>query len=70
LSNYFPGKIRAREVRLIDTDKTQLGVVPLAAALQLARDKGLDLVEIAPNATPPIFRLIELGKHDQKNRQW
>jgi translation initiation factor IF-3 len=56
------GKIRAREVRVIDDQKQQLGVMALAAALQLARDKGLDLIEIAPNATPPVCRIVDYGK--------
>ena len=55
------GKIRAREVRLIMGDK-QLGVVSLNDALALARQQGVDLVEIAPNATPPVCRLVEIGK--------
>jgi translation initiation factor IF-3 len=57
------GKIRAREVRVIDTDKKQLGVLPLGDAINLARNKGVDLVEIAPNATPPVCRLIDFGKY-------
>jgi translation initiation factor IF-3 len=56
------GKIRAREVRVIDDQKEQLGVMALTAALQLARDKGLDLIEIAPNATPPVCRIVDYGK--------
>jgi translation initiation factor IF-3 len=56
------GKIRAREVRVIDDQKQQLGVMPLTAALLLARDKGLDLIEIAPNATPPVCRIVDYGK--------
>ena len=56
------GKIRAREVRVIDDQKQQLGVMALTAALQLARDKGLDLIEIAPNATPPVCRIVDYGK--------
>jgi translation initiation factor IF-3 len=56
------GKIRAREVRVIDDQKQQLGVMALTAALLLARDKGLDLIEIAPNATPPVCRIVDYGK--------
>ena len=56
------GKIRAREVRVIDDAKQQLGVMPLGDALRLAQTKGLDLIEIAPNATPPVCRLAEYGK--------
>lgn len=57
------GKIRAREVRVIDGDKKQLGVLPLGEAINLARTKGVDLVEIAPNATPPVCRLVDFGKY-------
>jgi len=56
------GKIRAREVRVIDDNKEQLGVLPLAEALRLAQSKGLDLIEIAPNATPPVCRIVDYGK--------
>jgi translation initiation factor IF-3 len=56
------GKIRAREVRVVDELKQQLGVMPLGEALQLARSKGLDLVEVAASATPPVCRLVDYGK--------
>lgn len=57
------GKIRAREVRVIGPDHKQLGVFPLNDALNLARQHGVDLVEISPNAVPPVCRLIEIGKY-------
>jgi translation initiation factor IF-3 len=56
------GKIRARDVRVIGPDHKQLGVFPLNEALNLARQHGVDLVEISPNAVPPVCRLIEIGK--------
>jgi len=56
------GKIRAREVRVIDDEKQQLGVMTLDAALRLARDRELDLVEIAANAMPPVCRIVNYGK--------
>jgi translation initiation factor IF-3 len=56
------GKIRAREVRVLDEAKQQLGVMTLSEALTLARSKGVDLVEIAPNATPPVCRIVNYGK--------
>jgi translation initiation factor IF-3 len=56
------GKIRAREVRVIDDLKKQLGVMSLGDALQLARAKGLDLVEVAASATPPVCRIVDYGK--------
>jgi translation initiation factor IF-3 len=56
------GKIRAREVRVLDEAKQQLGVMSLNNALRLAQTKGLDLVEIAPTATPPVCRIVNYGK--------
>ena len=56
------GKIRAREVRVIDEDKQPIGVLSLTEALRLAQSKGMDLIEIAPTATPPVCRIIEYGK--------
>lgn len=56
------GKIRAREVRVIDDARQQLGVMSLDQALRLANSKGLDLIEIAATATPPVCRIVEYGK--------
>jgi translation initiation factor IF-3 len=56
------GKIRSREVRVIGPDGKQLGVFLLNDALALARQHGVDLVEISPNAVPPVCRIIEIGK--------
>lgn len=56
------GRIRAREVRVIGTDGQQIGVLDLAAAIKLALQHGVDLVEIAPNAVPPVCRLVDFGK--------
>jgi len=57
------GKIRAREVRVIGVDGKQLGVLSLGDALTMARANAVDLVEIAPNATPPVCRLVDYGKY-------
>jgi translation initiation factor IF-3 len=57
------GKIRARELRVIGVDGNQLGILPLGDALNMARTNGVDLVEIAPNATPPVCRLVDFGKY-------
>ncbi len=57
------GKIRAREVRVIGIDGKQLGVISLNDAINLARTSGVDLVEIAPNATPPVCRVVDFGKY-------
>jgi len=55
-------RIRIREVRLIDEEGQQLGIVPTFQALQIARERGLDLVEVAPNAVPPVARIMDYGK--------
>lgn len=57
------GKIRAREVRVIGVNGEQLGVLSLGDAISQARANGVDLVEIAPNATPPVCRLVDFGKY-------
>jgi len=57
------GKIRAREVRVIGVDNKQVGIVLLTDALNMARQHGVDLVEISPNAVPPVCRLVDFGKY-------
>ncbi len=57
------GKIRAREVRVIGVDGAQLGVITLTDAINLARQHGVDLVEIAATAVPPVCRLVDFGKY-------
>jgi translation initiation factor IF-3 len=57
------GKIRAREVRVIGVNGEQLGVLSLSDSINMARANGVDLVEIAPNATPPVCRLVDFGKY-------
>ncbi len=54
--------IRVREVRLIGPDGQNLGVVSTREALQIARQAGLDLVEVAPNVEPPVCRVLDYGK--------
>lgn len=54
--------IRAREVRLIDEEGQQLGVVSLRDALSVAEERGLDLVEVAPGARPSVCRIMDYGK--------
>ena len=65
------GKIRAREVRVIGPDNQQLGILPLHEAINLARSKHMDLVEVAPNATPPVCRVVDYGKfrYEQAKRE-
>jgi len=55
-------QIRAREVRVIGEDGEQLGTLPIAKALQVAQEQELDLVMVAPNAVPPVCRLVDYGK--------
>lgn len=63
--------IRDREVRLIDEDGSQLGIVPAKDALRMARDKNLDLVKIAPQAKPPVCKIMNYSKYrfDQIKRE-
>lgn len=56
-------RIRIREVRLIDEEGNQVGVIPTRDALQMAQERGYDLVEVAPNASPPVCRLMDYGKY-------
>ena len=70
--------IRVREVRLIDGEGNQVGVVATEEALRMAREQGYDLVEVAPAARPPVCRIMDFGKfmyqqkkksHDSKKKQ-
>jgi translation initiation factor IF-3 len=56
-------RIRAREVRLIDENGEMIGVMPPMRALDIARDRNLDLVEISPNAVPPVCKLMDYGRY-------
>ena len=56
-------EIRDREVRVIGSDSNQLGVMPTAKALEMAFGQNLDLVKIAPQATPPVCKIIDYGKY-------
>ena len=55
--------IRVPQVRVLDEDGSQLGVMPTAQALQMAQDKGLDLVEVAPTAAPPVVKFLDYGQY-------
>ena len=65
--------IRISPVRLIDDENNQVGVVETQKGLDLAREKGLDLVEVSPNAEPPVCRIMDFGKwlynQKRKNKQ-
>lgn len=56
-------EIRDKEVRVIDSDGNQLGVMPIEEALRLAEEKNTDLVKIAPQAKPPVCKIMDYGKY-------
>lgn len=66
-------EIRVREVRLLDQNGEQAGLVPIEKALEMAREFGLDLVEVAPLAKPPVCKILDYGKYryeqEKKNRE-
>jgi translation initiation factor IF-3 len=62
--------IKAPEVRVIDPDGKQVGILPLKEAMRIAEEKGLDLVEVAPNSQPPVCRIMNYGKYKyQQNKR-
>lgn len=61
--------IQAYEVRVIDEDGTQLGIMRPRQALEIAKEKGLDLVEVAPNAKPPVCRILNYGKYQYEQER-
>ena len=63
--------IRAKEVRVIDPEGNQIGIMPTYKALATAADFGLDLVEISPNANPPVCKIMDYGryKYEQTKKQ-
>ncbi|WP_407938404.1 translation initiation factor IF-3 [Myxococcus sp. AM010] len=61
--------MRAREVRVVGSDGSQLGVMPLEAALDRARTEGLDLVEISPMASPPVCKIMDYGKFKYEEKK-
>lgn len=65
-------QIRAREVRVIGDDGEQLGILQRNEAMNIAREAGLDLVEVAPNSEPPVCRIMDYGRYryeEQKKKQ-
>ena len=66
-------EIRAKEVRLLDQEGEQAGVVTIEKAMELAQEAGLDLVEVAPLAKPPVCKILDYGKYryeqEKKNRE-
>ncbi len=55
--------IRIPQVRVIDDENAQLGVMPTARALEMAQERGLDLVEVAPTASPPVVKFLDFGQY-------
>jgi translation initiation factor IF-3 len=62
-------KIRIREVRVIDADGQQLGILPTDEALRRAYDKGMDLVEVSPMARPPVCKIMDYGKFKYQQKK-
>jgi translation initiation factor IF-3 len=62
-------RIRVPEVRLIDEDGNQVGIIPTDQALALASERDLDLVEVAPDAKPPVARLLDYSKYKYEQEQ-
>ena len=64
-------RIRAREIRVIDEDGGQLGIMTPRDALAIARGRGIDLIEVAPQAQPPVCRIMDYGKfkYDQAKKE-
>jgi len=56
-------QIRASELRVIDSENQNLGILSIKDALELAQNKGLDLIEISPNANPPVAKIMDFGKY-------
>lgn len=56
-------KIKAKEVRLIDENGKQLGIVPTSEAVRMAKERDLDLVEVSPKAEPPVCKIMDFGKY-------
>jgi translation initiation factor IF-3 len=61
--NQINEEIRDKELRIIDSDGTQLGIMSLEEALELANERKLDLVNVAPNAKPPVCKILDYGKY-------
>ncbi len=62
-------RIRVREIRVIDDTGQQLGIMPPPQALAIAKQKGLDLVEISPTAVPPVCRIMDFGKYQYQEQK-
>jgi len=56
-------QIRAIDVQVIGSDGNNVGILPLKKAIELAKEEGLDLIEISPNANPPVCKIMDMGKY-------
>jgi translation initiation factor IF-3 len=56
-------RIRAIDVQVIGSDGNNVGILPLNKAIALAKEEGLDLIEISPNANPPVCKIMDMGKY-------
>jgi len=56
-------RIRAIDVQVIGSDGNNLGTLPLNKAIEIAKGEGLDLIEISPNANPPVCKIMDMGKY-------
>ena len=73
-------RIRAIDVQVIGSDGNNLGTLPLNKAIEVAKGEGLDLIEISPNANPPVCKIMDMGKYKydlqkktniaKKNKRW
>lgn len=62
-------RIRAPQIRVVGDEGEQLGVMTVRAAIDIARSRGMDLVEVAPNADPPVCRIIDYGKYQYEQKK-
>jgi translation initiation factor IF-3 len=62
-------RIRVPQIRVVGDEGEQLGVMGVRAAIEIARSRGMDLVEVAPNADPPVCRIIDYGKYQYEQKK-
>lgn len=63
------GRIRVPRVQVIGDDGVRVGILPTYEAIQLAKDKGLDLVEVNPKADPPVCKVMDFGKYKYEQKK-
>ena len=62
-------RIRAKQVRLVDAEGKQIGIIPFDSAKQAAQEAGLDLVEVSPDANPPVCKIMDYGKYKYRQKK-